>query len=744
MNAPVVSVVMAAYNAEAFLAEAINSILAQTFTDFEFIIVDDGSTDDTGELLACYAAREPRISVVSNHTNLGLARSLNCGLEAARGRYIARQDADDVSLPHRLEKQVAFMDNHAEVGVCCSWVKEIGLAAGTRRYYSDDAELRSALLFRCPLAHPAVIMRRDILARHDLRYDESLRQSQDYQLWARTAPHVRFASIAEPLVLYRVHSRSTTQQRQDQQHADAARVRRGLLEEMGGAFTEEEFQLHEAIGSRAFSCSRNFVRRAEAWFCKLRETNREQHAYPEPAFSRVLADEWHYVCDRNSYRGFMEGLWSLKSYFASPLSLRRPRTWRNWLKTACWLRHGPLVPRVGVSNEVLEALSSGGQEQILLYAAPYGFGGAERYLAGLCRYLNRGRRKPVALAITDDIHGLRMLRGIDPGTPKGPVRRFRKAWYPLWYLAHRRLFTAARGPVIFNQGLPRTALHAMRIALDCRADVYCLVHSRGEQSELNSHWLRVAKENYSRCRRIMTVSESTRRCLIEDFDLAPDKVLCIGSFVTRHEEGPGAESQGDIRRRLLAQEPGTLLLMLTRLSREKGVDVAIEAMARLTVDANVRLAILGEGPQESELKALVERLHVGDRVTFEGFKENAASYLSACDAVIISSRREEMPLSMLEAMSLGKPVIAARVGGIPEVLSDRENGLLVAPEDPQRLASAMAELAENSAMAKALGLAARETVANGFGVEQAVQRIMAVLNNDSAAVLRPQGSQEVE
>jgi glycosyltransferase involved in cell wall biosynthesis len=341
MSGPVVSVLMAACNAEAFLTEAVESVLGQGFGDLEFIAIDDGSTDGTSTILSDYARRDSRVHLLRNESNVGLARSLNRGLDLARGQYVARQDADDISLPDRLGTQVAFMDGHADVDICGSWLREIGAAAPVvREYARDDAHLRCELLFRSPLAHPTVMLRREALARHGLRYDEAFLYAQDYALWTAAAPHVGFANIPEPLVLYRVHPLGASVRKHEEQDAYASRVRRAGLARFGGDFSEGEFRLHDVIGARAHQGSRETVKAAEGWLRKLQDINARLKAYPEPAFAHVLAEEWRYLCDRASYRGLGAGLWALRTYFASPLSSQRPRGLRAGWKAACWLTHG--------------------------------------------------------------------------------------------------------------------------------------------------------------------------------------------------------------------------------------------------------------------------------------------------------------------------------------------------------------------------------------------------------------------
>ena len=119
-TAPMVSVLMAVYNAEKYLTEAVESILVQTFADFEFLIIDDGSVDGSAAILEDYAESDERVKVIHNSENLGLTKSLNIGLKLTQGKFIARIDADDVAVPERFEKQITFMDDHPDIGVCGS------------------------------------------------------------------------------------------------------------------------------------------------------------------------------------------------------------------------------------------------------------------------------------------------------------------------------------------------------------------------------------------------------------------------------------------------------------------------------------------------------------------------------------------------------------------------------------------------------------------------------------------------
>lgn len=205
---PKVSVVMAVWNGEKYLRQAIDSILAQTFTDFEFIIVDDCSTDATTQIIQGYD--DERIQFATNEENIGLTRSLNKGLALARGEYIARMDGDDVSQPERLAKQVAFMEANHEVGACGTWAQDIdqgGKVIRNREALTGD-ELDSFYWRVSPLIHPTAMFR--FTSSVGPWYDETVPVAQDYDLWLRIRAGQRLSNLPEYLLLYRVHDESIT------------------------------------------------------------------------------------------------------------------------------------------------------------------------------------------------------------------------------------------------------------------------------------------------------------------------------------------------------------------------------------------------------------------------------------------------------------------------------------------------------------------------------------------------------
>ncbi|MHB8170330.1 MAG: glycosyltransferase family 2 protein [Thermincolia bacterium] len=212
---PKVTVLMPVYNGEKYLGQAIESILAQTFTDLELLIINDGSTDGSKEIIESY--EDSRIRLVNNEGNLKLIATLNKGFELAQGEYIARMDCDDISLPDRLAKQVAFMEAHPQVGVCGTWAHKIdssGKIVGKLKRPAGN-KLEKFLWCPSPIIHPTAIIRNTVFK--TLRYDQAYRDAEDYELWLRVSKVTKLYNLKEYLLLYRVHPASVTSVHRDVQ-----------------------------------------------------------------------------------------------------------------------------------------------------------------------------------------------------------------------------------------------------------------------------------------------------------------------------------------------------------------------------------------------------------------------------------------------------------------------------------------------------------------------------------------------
>lgn len=258
-TAPAVSVVMPVYNGERFVAEAIGSVLAQTFRDFECIVVDDGSRDGTARLLAEATAKDPRVRVLSHQQNVGFRRALNSGCDIARGEFVARLDADDVCLPQRFERQVAYLKAHPDVAVVGSWVQLVddrGVRGRVQRYPTQPAMVSWSMLFFNSLAHPSVMIRRSALQAAGGFPDGCEGGTEDYALFLQLSRTTRLANLSEVLLLYRMWPGSMSKTSWERQERDAVRLLRDHADRhLGIALSPDEASALRGLSRDAWPAS---------------------------------------------------------------------------------------------------------------------------------------------------------------------------------------------------------------------------------------------------------------------------------------------------------------------------------------------------------------------------------------------------------------------------------------------------------------------------------------------------------
>lgn len=327
---PKVSVVMPVYNGGKYLQAAIKSILNQTFTDFEFIIIDDGSTDITKTVLEHHQEIDERICVY-HQENFGLIASLNKGFQLAKGKYIARMDADDISLPKRLAKQVAFMDANPEIGVCGTWLKTIGEIAGyVEKYPTDCKIIKTWLLFNSALAHPSVMIRKELFIKNNLSYNNSHLHCEDYGLWVESSKYFQMANIAEILLFYRYHSHQVTQRHSQEVEVTYKRLIKTQLESLGIHPTQEELEIHNCFRTFNFKLTKDFFAPANAWLYKIKKANEKTFTYDEIALANVLGYRWFLLCNKATELGW----WIWETFWRSPFSKAANLSWQEQIKFA--------------------------------------------------------------------------------------------------------------------------------------------------------------------------------------------------------------------------------------------------------------------------------------------------------------------------------------------------------------------------------------------------------------------------
>jgi glycosyltransferase involved in cell wall biosynthesis len=284
------TVLIPVYNGEKYLDSAINSILNQTFTRFEFLIINDGSTDHSEEIIRSYT--DPRINYVKNDGNKGIVATLNIGLEMSRGKYIARMDADDIAFPDRLEKQLNFMLSNPECKLCGTnaiAINEIGQQAYKlkRSYLMDDIKVQH--LFRNSFIHPSVML--DAAVAKKFKYSSNHQYAEDYYLFSQITLNYKVANLKDNLLNYRIHPENITSKKQDEMNKSEMKTMNFLLSNLfDEQVSDQTVFIHHSFLTRNFEKIDLHI--IEAHLLKIKCANKIKQAYDSELLAVMLQKEW--------------------------------------------------------------------------------------------------------------------------------------------------------------------------------------------------------------------------------------------------------------------------------------------------------------------------------------------------------------------------------------------------------------------------------------------------------------------
>lgn len=299
---PEITVLMPVYNASEYLKEAIDSILNQTFTDFELLIINDGSTDNSIEIINSYT--DPRIRLVNNERNLKLITTLNKGLALAKGKYIARMDSDDISQPRRLELQYKIMEENENIAICGTGLRRMGKPLSIPAMITSPKDVRNSLrVFDC-LFHPTIMMRKSILEENHFSYDLNYLHAEDYHLFQLISEKFDVVNISEPLLKYRLSPGGISRVHEKEQRYMSDKISMEALARIGIYFDRHKYS--------ELKLEKEKILEAKIEIEKIKESLQKN----DEDIDEVLNWLWFEMC----YRGTMHGNWALKTYLSSPVA----------------------------------------------------------------------------------------------------------------------------------------------------------------------------------------------------------------------------------------------------------------------------------------------------------------------------------------------------------------------------------------------------------------------------------------
>lgn len=286
---------MPCYNGALFVGAAISSVRGQTFADFELVIIDDGSKDESAEIVASHAREDSRIRLLRNERNLGLSATRNRALDEARGEFVAWLDSDDVAVATRLREQLNYFDDNPEFGLLGSWVAELdagGFLTGRRWVLNAPPDdFAPTTLFRSYCWQSAMMVRREALG--NARYDKSYGVGEDYEFHARVSESTRCWNLPKVLCHYRCHQTNVSLSGRGD-HTPLRRIFRARLARLGVEPSEEELDLHQSLFN-VETRGRTDLAAIETWLRRLLEANRVARTYPARPFARVVVKQLLYA-----------------------------------------------------------------------------------------------------------------------------------------------------------------------------------------------------------------------------------------------------------------------------------------------------------------------------------------------------------------------------------------------------------------------------------------------------------------
>jgi len=296
MRSPKVTIFMAVYNGERYIRQAIDSALKQTFRDFELLVVDDGSTDNSIAIVNEYA--DDRVRVLQNESNLGLFLTRNRGVMEARGEYFATLDCDDIAPAERLETQLKYFRDYPDCAMCGGRIKYIDERSAVIGKFSalkgDEGYLKSLLLFTNIFSNSATMI--DISVLRELQYRKGYEPAEDYDLFERVAATHQIGFINRFLSYYRVHDNNiSTIKSQNRKRAEREIIER-QLQRYGFKYSADDLLFHLAFTTAEFDFEKHKVKEYAAWLNNLRSQNKTNRAFNEQSFELALMKQWLRLC----------------------------------------------------------------------------------------------------------------------------------------------------------------------------------------------------------------------------------------------------------------------------------------------------------------------------------------------------------------------------------------------------------------------------------------------------------------
>lgn len=736
-NKPRVSVLMAVYKGEKYLKEAIDSILNQTYRDYEFIIINDGSTDNCADIVKSY--RDKRIKFIDNGGNIGLAATLNKGIDLASGEYIVRMDSDDISMPERIEKQVNFMDKHLDVGISGTWIKYIGIPnflwrSTVYKYPISHRVIRAKSMFVSSLCHPSVIMRKSLIEKFKLRYDCDHRDAEDFTFWQKSCHYFTLTNMPEVLLLYRVSPGSITQSNTADGFQTARRIIRENIQNLGIDTSVEEILIFR---NKLIKFTIKSLINFHSWLQKLQKANLKKQLYPEPEFSQALSDEWFFACYRSARLGIKA--WSL--FWQFPLSRISKFDLEERVKFLLRCLWSTLNSKIEFKNKKKnnKSLSDSSSNSKVLFCPEFkNPGGTRTYCKNMMEFYHRNKISAMIMIrrdqLDDEIMSLILKYNFCYKILPLKKQPFFNNLKFLSYFTIRmeeilRIFYILIFYLLYKPNFIHISDYSISIALGTFwlpvKSIY-IIHCPFTEKLKRPFPNFYKKSLLSRKINILAVSKYAKKeILCNWFRENSDNYI---SVVYNHAGSVNESTQG-----LLEKKSNRLcILTLGSLTVFKNPDYWIKVAERVINDIktyDIDFVWAGDGDLLDKCRAKVQSMG-NSRIKFIGYQGDIASLYLSADIYFQPSTYESQSIATIEAMKYGLPCIVSNCGGLVENVIDGESGFVFALDDFDSVITKFNLLIHDNKLRNTMGQKAKRRYKDIFSYEIFEKRMKKFFENN--------------
>lgn len=723
-NNPQISVILSVFNDDDFIEECIKSILTQTFSDFELIIIDDDSYDKTSNIIRKFS--DNRIKIIKNQQNIGLTCSLNKAIKTAQGKYIARIDADDIALPNRLECQFRFLENNPDYNLCggqVNFISENGSVKKKSTMTIHFHEIVATIFVQNPIIHSTAFFRKHIFDKLG-GYDQNLKRSQDYDLWFRFLDTGKITNLPDLILCYRSHQNNITSQHYHEQENTAIKILQKYYKKISG-FIPHQHEL-KLLRQLIFASQKKISEYEKTQLQQLVLKIADKLTQKYPDFNFI-----------NYYQKYVPSIFKIDKKLAQKEKIQlKFNQLKGILKKQYFIRKTGLLAKkiiTDLKNPQQKSAIKKEQKKISRQIKKQPTQNFEKIkVLFIINTMSVGGSEKVIWQIAESL-SLKNFETYFITTEKSPnewAANFRKFSIQIVHLpeiiTYRENYSFFIRKFIEHNSIQKVILSncdaayaALPKIKQTNATAIDILHSTAWFSE-------AYKQNCHYLDKSITISRFLKKYIITKYHFENNKVSVIHNGINPLWYLKKNDEEHDFLQQYAIPTDKKIIAFIGRLSQEKNPQRFVET-ANLLINKyklkNSYFVIAGDGKLKKTLENQIKDLQLSAYFTLTGYI-NPENLLKHTDLLTLTSNHEGMPVVILEAMSMGVPVLSPQIEGIPDVIEHNTDGFMIKKEffNSKNIAAFIYSIINDEALLQKIKKNAPIKIQSKFTIEKMIKK----------------------